>query len=164
MAPELTAGACVESPAGGCGGRSRQQDDDATLRDWQHVHNATIPAHQLSLEEVRERAGRNHLEVAYLGAVLVGCSTVRPPTDDTRTATVIARVLAAHRGQGLGEELYARGLSQARELGAEVVETVVLSSNEDGLRFAHRHGFVETQRYVLPRETVPWVDLRLRLG
>ncbi|MYT29893.1 GNAT family N-acetyltransferase [Streptomyces sp. SID8354] len=95
-------------------------------------------------------------------AELVGCSTVRPPEDEARTATVIARVLAAHRGRGFGSELYARGLDRARELGAQVVETVVLSSNPDGLRSAERHGFVELERYVLPGETVPWIDLRLR--
>ncbi len=87
---------------------------------------------------------------------------MRPPEDEARTATVIARVLAAHRGRGFGSELYARGLDRARELGAQVVETVVLSSNPDGLRSAERHGFVELERYVLPGETVPWIDLRLR--
>lgn len=141
--------------------RIQRPDDDATLGDWQHVHNMTIPAHRLALDEVRERAQRHRLEVAYRGDVLIGCSTVRPPADDTLTATVIARVLAAHRGQGFGEELYARGLNLARHLGAEVIETVVLSSNEDGLRFAHKHGFVETERYLLPGESIPWIDLRL---
>ncbi|MFI9047196.1 GNAT family N-acetyltransferase [Streptomyces sp. NPDC053427] len=82
------------------------------------------------------RRGVGDAEVAYSDEDLIGCSTVRPPTDDTLTVTVIARVLAAHRGQGFGEEISARGLSRARELGAEVIETVVLSSNEDGLRFA----------------------------
>ncbi|MFD8888788.1 GNAT family N-acetyltransferase [Streptomyces erythrochromogenes] len=120
-----------------------------------------IPTHSLSLDEVRERARRNHLEIAYLDDDLVGCSTVRPPTDETPAATVIARVLAAHRRRGFGEELYARGLNQARQLGAEVIETVVLSSNEDGLRFALKHGFVETERYLLPGDTIPWIDLRL---
>lgn len=129
--------------------------------DWRHVHNVIIPAHQLSLDEVRERAQRNHLEVAYLSDVLIGCSTVRPPAGGTLTATVIARVLAAHRRHGFGEELYARSLSQARSLGATVIETVVLSSNEDGLRFALKHGFVETERYLLPGESIPWIDLRL---
>ncbi|MFJ3673372.1 GNAT family N-acetyltransferase [Streptomyces sp. NPDC090106] len=141
--------------------RIQQPDGDAKLRDWQHAHNVIIPAHSLSLDEVRERAQRNHLEIAYLDDDLVGCSTVRPPTDETLTATVIARVLAPHRRQGFGEELYARGLNRARELGAEVIETVVLSSNEDGLRFALRHGFVETERYLLPGDTIPWIDLRL---
>ncbi|MCC5480996.1 GNAT family N-acetyltransferase [Streptomyces barringtoniae] len=141
--------------------RIQQPDDDVTLRHWQYVHNVIIPAHLLSLEEVRERARRHHLEVAYLGDDLVGCSTVRPPSDDTQTATVIARVLAPHRGQGFGGELYARGLNRARESGAETIETVVLSSNEDGLRFARKHGFVEIERYLLPGDTIPWIDLRL---
>ncbi|MER6567829.1 GNAT family N-acetyltransferase [Streptomyces sp. NPDC001093] len=141
--------------------RIQQPGDDVTLRDWQYVHNAIIPTHLLSMDQVRERAQRHHLEVAYLGDVLVGCSTVRPPSNDTLTATVIARVLATHRGRGFGEELYARGLSRARELGAKLIETVVLSSNEDGLRFAHKHGFVEIERYLLPGETIPWIDLRL---
>ncbi|WP_406458160.1 GNAT family N-acetyltransferase [Streptomyces sp. NBC_01622] len=144
--------------------RIQQPDDDATFKDWRHVHNTIIPTHVLSLDEVRERAQRHHLEIAHLndgGDELVGCSTVRPPTDETRTATVIARVLAPHRGHGFGQELYARGLDRAHELGAEVIETVVLSSNEAGLRFALRHGFVETERYLLPGETIPWIDLRL---
>lgn len=131
------------------------------LKDWQYVHNVIIPTHSLSLDDVRERVRRNHLEIAYLDGDLVGCSTVRPPTDETPTATVIARVLADHRGRGFGEELYARGLDRARELGAEVIETVVLSSNEDGLRFALKHGFVEIERYLLPGDTIPWIDLRL---
>ncbi|MFD6974918.1 GNAT family N-acetyltransferase [Streptomyces sp. NPDC059979] len=141
--------------------RFQQPDGDATLKDWQYVHNVVIPTHVLSLDEVRERSGRHHLEIAYLGGTLVGCSTVRPPVDDTLTATVIARVLAAHRGQGFGEALYARGLRRARELGAREIETVVLSSNEDGLRFAQRHAFIETERYLLPGDTIPWIDLRL---
>ncbi|AVH61591.1 N-acetyltransferase [Streptomyces dengpaensis] len=115
----------------------------------------------MSLDEVRERVRRHHLEIAYLGDVLVGCTTVRPPANDTATATVIARVLAEHRGQGFGEVLYARGLEQARALGAEVIETVVLTANEDGLRFARKHGFVEIERYVLPGGTAEWIDLRL---
>ncbi len=141
--------------------RIEQPDDDAGFKDWQYVHNLIIPTHQLSLDDVRERAGRNTLEVAYRDDVLVGCTTVRPPADDTATATVIARVLPGHRGQGLGRRLYERGLKRARELGAGAIETVVLTSNADGLRFAEKHGFVEVERYVLPGETIPWCTLRL---
>ncbi|WP_225850036.1 GNAT family N-acetyltransferase [Streptomyces sp. HPF1205] len=136
-------------------------ESDPELADWRHVHNTVVPTHVLSPEDVRERARRNHLEVAYAGDVLVGCSTVRPPLDGTATATVIARVLPGHRGRGYGEELYARGLRRARELGAEVIETVVLSSKPDGLRFAEKHGFTEIERYLLPGDTIPWIDLRL---
>lgn len=139
-------------------------DGDADLRDledWRHVHNTIIPPHRLTLEDVRERAVRNRLEVVRHGGVLVGNSTVRPPADGSATATVIVRVLPGHRRQGIGERLYARALRRARELGAETIETVVLQTNTDGLRFALRHGFAETDRYVLDGDTVPYVDLRL---
>ncbi|MPY54622.1 GNAT family N-acetyltransferase [Streptomyces sp. K1PN6] len=139
-------------------------DGDASvqdLRDWQHVHNTIIPTHVLSLDDVRGRAERNHLELGYLDGVLVGNSTVRPPEGDTATATVIARVLDGHRRQGFGEKLYVRGLERAWELGARVIETVVLESNTDGLRFALKHGFVEIERYLLEGDTIPWIDLRL---
>ncbi|MET8681130.1 GNAT family N-acetyltransferase [Streptomyces sp. NPDC004647] len=141
--------------------RIEQADSDAMLQDWQYVHNLVIPTAVLSLDEVRERAQRYQLDVAYLGDVLVGCTTVRPPTSDASAATVIARVLPDHRGQGFGGELYARGLTQARKLGASVIETVVWASNPDGLRFAQGHGFVEVDRYLLPGDSVPWFTLRL---
>ncbi|MZD07187.1 GNAT family N-acetyltransferase [Streptomyces sp. SID5785] len=138
--------------------------DDAALADWRHVHNTVVPVASalLSLEDVRERAGRNVLEVAYAAdGTLVGCTTVRPPRDGA-AATVIARVLPGHRGRGLGTVLYERGLAAARTLGADAVETVVLTSNAAGLRFAERAGFtVEVDRYRLDGDTVDWVELRL---
>ncbi|MFF2993032.1 GNAT family N-acetyltransferase [Streptomyces sp. NPDC057950] len=139
----------------------RRPADEPGLEAWRHVHNVIVPPAALSLDEVRERAGRNLLEVVHLGDVLVGCTTVRPPKDGSPAATVIARVLPGHRGRGFGGELYERALEQARTLGAEVIETVVLASNSDGLRFALKHGFAETERYVLPGGTAEWVDLRL---
>ncbi|WP_051796381.1 GNAT family N-acetyltransferase [Streptomyces sp. NRRL S-87] len=147
---------------------------DTALEHWRYVHNEIVPPDALSPEQVRDRSVRHHLEVAYLGDVPVGCTTVRPPAAVAAaaaadglapparpTATVIARVLPAHRGRGFGTELYARGLATARELGAEAVETVVLASNPEGLRFAGARGFVEFDRYVLPGDTVAYVELRL---
>jgi GNAT superfamily N-acetyltransferase len=157
----LTPFADLGSPTAMSDLRFVRPDTDAELEDWRHVHNTVIPTHHLSLDDVRDRAQRHRLEVAYLDVELVGCSTVRPSTDDEPTTIVIARVLAAHRRNGYGEQLYQRGLDRARELDAKAIGTVVLSSNPDGLRFAARHGFVETERYVLPGETVPWIDLRL---
>ncbi|MFE8936034.1 GNAT family N-acetyltransferase [Streptomyces sp. NPDC007872] len=133
----------------------------AGLADWRAVHNTVVPTAVLSLDEVRERAGRNLLDVAYLGDVAVGCSTVRPPDGETAAATVIARTLPGFRGRGFGTALYERGLAHARTLGDGGVETVVLVSNEEGLRFALARGFVEVERYVLPGDTVPFVTLRL---
>ncbi|WP_328417705.1 GNAT family N-acetyltransferase [Streptomyces violaceus] len=143
--------------------RIQAVDDDASIHDWQYVHNLIIPGDVLSLDDIRARTGRNRMEVAYLGDVLVGCTTVRPPTGDNgTTATVIARVLPEHRRRGLGTRLYERALDQARALNAQVIETVVLASNPDGLRFAEHHGFVEIERYLLREgDTVPWIDLRL---
>lgn len=135
--------------------------DDEQLEAWRYVHNTIIPAHVLSLADVRERATRNHLELACEEGVLVGNSTVRPPAGDDAVAMVIARVLAEHRGQGLGERLYERALRRARDLGARVIETCVLESNEDGLRFAVKHGFAETDRYQLDGDPAWWIDLRL---
>ncbi|MDQ0307576.1 GNAT superfamily N-acetyltransferase [Kitasatospora herbaricolor] len=157
----------MTEPRGGRAGlRIARVADEAMLRDWQHVHNTIIPTDPLSLDQVRERAGRNRLEVAHLGDVLVGCSTVRPPAadraaGDPATATVIARVLPAHRRRGFGAVLYAQGLAAARAAGAEVIETVVLASNPDGLRFALANGFVEVETYLLPGHEVPYIDLRL---
>ncbi|WP_406008299.1 GNAT family N-acetyltransferase [Streptomyces sp. NBC_00637] len=133
---------------------------EPALEQWRHVHNTIVPPAALSLDEVRERAGRYRLENAYAGDVLVGCSTVRPPEGERAVATVIARVLPGHRGRGHGAALYDHALAHARVLGARVIETCVLAVNEDGLRFARARGFAEVERYVLDGETAEWVDLR----
>jgi GNAT superfamily N-acetyltransferase len=141
--------------------RIERAHGDDQLRDWQYVHNLIIPTDPLPLDGVRERSRRNLLDVAYVGDTLVGCMTVRAPEGDEAMVTVIARVLPEQRRRGYGTELYARGLEEARGLGAGAIETVVLASNEDGLRFALARGFVETERYVLPGDTIPYVTLRL---
>ncbi|MFE0698722.1 GNAT family N-acetyltransferase [Streptomyces sp. NPDC058872] len=131
------------------------------LEERRAVHDTVVPTAVLSWEQVRERAGRNRLDVAYADGVAVGCSTVRPPDGETPAATVIARTLPGFRGRGFGTALYERGLAHARTLGGTGVETVVSASNEEGLRFARGRGFVEVERYVLPGDTVPFVTLRL---
>ncbi|MFJ6086362.1 GNAT family N-acetyltransferase [Streptomyces sp. NPDC092369] len=134
---------------------------DAMLEEWRHVHNVIVPPAALDPAGVRERAARYLLENAYLGDVLVGCSTVRPPEREGGTATVIARVLPEYRRRGYGTALYEKGLAHARVLGAGVVETCVLAVNEDGLRFAEARGFVELEQYVLDGMSDVWIDLRL---
>ncbi|HEY3514260.1 MULTISPECIES: GNAT family N-acetyltransferase [Kribbella] len=135
-------------------------EDDATLLDWQRVHNEIIPTAPLSVDEIRERATRNVLEVAYDDDVLVGCSTVRPPSEETAAAVVIARVLPAYRRRGFGTAIYEHCLRRGRELG-DGIETHILSSNVDGLAFAKARGFVEVETYLLPGDTIPFVELRL---
>ena len=135
----------------------------ALLDDWRHVHNEIIAPSPLSADEVRERSARNILDVAYLGTTLVGNMTVRPPAEGSGTATVIARVLPAYRGRGYGTELYERGLATARALGAGTIETVVLTANEAGLRFANARGFTEFERYTVEDEdgSAEYATLRL---
>jgi GNAT superfamily N-acetyltransferase len=134
---------------------------DAMVEDWREVHNAIIPTAPLSTDDVRERVRRHHLEVAYLGDQLIGCSTVRPPSEETPAVTVIARVLPEYRNRGYGEQVYRRGLAKAAEYGTDAIETVILASNVEGLHFAQRHGFVEVERYVLDGDTIPFITLRL---
>ncbi|MFF7073516.1 GNAT family N-acetyltransferase [Streptomyces pseudovenezuelae] len=134
---------------------------DEMAEEWRHVHNVIVPPAAMGLEDVRERSRRNRLENAYLGDVLVGCSTVRPPQGEDAVATVIARVLPDYRRWGFGTALYEKGLDHARELGAKVIETCVLAVNGDGTRFARARGFVEVDRYVLDGESDEWIDLRL---
>ncbi|MDX6250531.1 MAG: hypothetical protein QOF10_3891 [Kribbellaceae bacterium] len=141
--------------------RIEQVDSDASLLDWQHVHNLIIPTALLSLDDIRERAQRNVLEVAYVGDVLVGCSTIRPPSDETPAATVIARILPEYRRQGHGKALYERCLVRAQAFEAPAIETIILASNVDGLRFAEARGFVQLETYLLPGDTIPFVTLRL---
>lgn len=135
--------------------------DDATVLDWQRVHNEIIPTAPLSVDDIRERATRNVLEVAYAGDVLVGCSTVRPPSEETEAVTVIARILPEHRGKGYGETLYQHCLAKGRELDGKGVETHILATNEEGLRFAKAHGFTEVETYLLPGDTIPFIELHL---
>ncbi|GIF72200.1 GNAT family N-acetyltransferase [Asanoa siamensis] len=132
--------------------------DDAGLEDWRRVHNTVVPPFPLSLADVRERAERNRLELAYLGAVAVGNSTVRPPDADG-VAVVIARVLPEHRGRGFGALIHSRALAFARALDPVAIETLVLAANVDGLRFAERQGYVEASRYVVDGAR----EVRLRL-
>ncbi|MFE9852129.1 GNAT family N-acetyltransferase [Streptomyces sp. NPDC005576] len=130
--------------------------------EWRDVHNRVVPTAPLTADEVRERRTRNRLFVARVGDVLVGCSTVRPPVGgEGAAATVIARILPEYRKRGYGAGLYGHGLRVARELGAGAIETVVLGSNTEGLGFAVRRGFVEVETYLLPGDTVPFIDLRL---
>jgi GNAT superfamily N-acetyltransferase len=131
------------------------------LADWRSVHNEIIPTAPLSEDEVEDRATRHLLTVAYEDDTLIGCATVRPPEAGTPTATVIVRVLPPFRGRGLGTTYLEHALEAARAAGAQRIETAVLLSNDDGLRFAQAHGFVEHDRYVLDGQTIPFVDLHL---
>jgi GNAT superfamily N-acetyltransferase len=100
------------------------------------------------------------LTVAYVGDRLTGCVTVRPP-DEKGSVVVIVRILPEYRQHGYGGRLYLEAMKVARDLGGAALETIVLASNLDGMRFALSHGFVEVSRYRLPESEEPFVTLRL---
>ena len=131
------------------------------LEEWRSIHNEIIPTHRLRAEEVAERSTRHRLTLAYADGRLVGNATVRPPQDADRVATVIVRILPAHRRNGLGGAYLDAELGAARAMGARRIETVVLASSADGLAFARARGFVQHDRYVLDGDTVAYVDLHL---
>ena len=132
-----------------------------TLEDWRRIHNKIIPTAPLSAEDVEERLTRHLLTLAYDNDVLVGNATVRPSTGTTMAATVIVRILPEYRGQGHGSNYFTAALAEARALGAQRIETVILASNGEGLSFAVARGFVEFDRYTLDGDTIPFIDMYL---
>jgi GNAT superfamily N-acetyltransferase len=137
--------------------------DEASGAAWREVHNEIVPGAPLSLEQVVDRSRVYALDLALLDGVVVGCSTVRPATDE-EPVTVIVRILPPHRRRGLGTAFLAHALRRAEELGAVRIQTIVLASNTDGWDFALRRGFAETERYTLEGDTVPYVHLAAQLA
>lgn len=128
------------------------------LETWRTVHNIVISPVQLTPEEVAQRALRNDLTVAFHDGVLVGNATVRAPQDGA--VTVIVRVLPEHRRYGHGTEYLHEVLKRPHARDAEQINTVVLAASADGLAFAHRHGFVKTERYEV--DGVAFIDLTMQ--
>ncbi|GLZ77604.1 hypothetical protein Afil01_24110 [Actinorhabdospora filicis] len=135
--------------------------DTKALADWREVHNVIIPADPLSQADVRERAGRNVLSVAYVNGELVGCSTVRMPEGEERAVVVIARILPEFRRRGFGTALFQHCMEQAAELDPGVIETIVLSANKEGYEFAIGRGFVEVERGIPEGLEDEFVSLQL---
>lgn len=136
--------------------------DEVAADAWARVHNEIIPTDPLTVEQVLERSRAYVLDLATLDGSVVGCSTVRPATDDA-PVTVIARILPACRRRGYGSALLGHALTHAAAWDARRVQTIVLASNADGLDFALRRGFVETERYTLEGRSVPYIHLEADL-
>ena len=134
---------------------------EGTAALWGQIHNRIIPADPLSEDDIRQRMSRHRLTLAYDREVAVGNATLRPPAHGSGTATVIVRVLPEFRGRGYGTEYANWILSQAVNLDIDRIETVVLATNETGLRFALRMGFLECDRYTLNGGSAEYVDLWL---
>ena len=136
--------------------------DDQKADVWTQVHNQIISSDPLTVEQVVERSKLYALDLATLEGTTVGCSTVRPVVDDA-PVTVIVRILPTYRRRGLGSALLAYALTHAKAWDADHIQTIVHGSNLDGLEFALRRGFVETDRYTLEGESVPYIHLATSL-
>jgi len=132
---------------------------EGTLAGWLAVHNELIPNATLTSAHARDRLARHQLLVALRGPQVVGGTTVRPPDDEPSVVTVIVRVRPAHQGVGIGSLLFQRAMEQAVAFDPTRIKTCVLASNERGMSFALRRGFIEVDRYVLDGDDVPFVDL-----
>ncbi|BFO22459.1 hypothetical protein SHKM778_88470 [Streptomyces sp. KM77-8] len=93
--------------------------------------------------------------------MLVGSAA---PAGEAAGATVAARVLPEHRGQGHGTALHAAGTAHARGLCAAETETGVPAADTEGPRLAAAAGFTERERYVPDGRREERADLRLRAG
>ena len=132
--------------------------DDLTADAWAQVHNQIIPSDPLTVAQVVERSKLYVLDLATIDGMTVGCSTVRPALGE-EPVTVIVRILPTCRRRGLGSALLAHALAHAAAWDAVHGQTIVHASNADGLEFALRRGFVETDRYTLEGESVPYIHL-----
>jgi RimJ/RimL family protein N-acetyltransferase len=99
--------------------------------------------------------------LAYAGDDLIGNATIRPPPPGSATTTVIVCVFRPFRRRGYGPEYLAATLDQASGMAAQRIETVVLAANTEGLGFAQRRGFVETDRYTVGDGGGEYVDMVL---
>jgi GNAT superfamily N-acetyltransferase len=132
--------------------------NERTADAWAQVHNQIIVTDPLTVDQVVDRSRVYVLELASLDEMVVGCSTVRPASIEA-PVTVIVRILPAYRRRGLGSAFMAHALTHARAFGADSVQTIVHASNSDGLVFATRRGFVETDRYTMDGDSVPYIHL-----
>jgi GNAT superfamily N-acetyltransferase len=127
------------------------------IKLWRAIHNEIVPADELTLDEVTERATRSQMHLAYVGGTAVACSTIRPPSDDA--VMVIVRVLPNFRNAGLGTKLYAYLCQCSWVQDAKAIDTVVLKANTAGLSFAMSRGFETIDEYEI--EGAQYIDLRL---
>jgi GNAT superfamily N-acetyltransferase len=96
---------------------------------WRHT-NASAP------ERSRQRSWVAELDGDVVGRVVAS----RAYFSDQNDGFVVVTVAGAHRGRGIGERLYRRGLDHVLELGVDRVLSM-FDENDAGAAFAERRGF-----------------------
>lgn len=128
---------------------------------WRQVRMAVVPIERApSVAELRGQASeRQRYFLAERDGVLVGSGVVGK-SDLAGAGAVAARVLEAHRRQGVGTAILRLLAEQAAGMGFSVVGSNV--DDPGSVRFAERYGFTEVDRQVeqvraIGDEPAPWV-------
>ena len=121
----------------------RHVETDADLDTWVRVKNAVVPNEPTTAEQVRAYVDPDHLLLlAEEDGLAVGCGICDRSSFGGR-AFIAARVLPAHRRQGIGTAI-ARALgAHARALGLTGASGFVYADEPHSIAFADRFGLVE---------------------
>lgn len=125
--------------------------DDASLRAWVDVVDAVDVWGVPSFEDVRYLSrvhGRTEF-VLRVGGEPVGAAFLQPPSGGDEPACAVAGlwVRREHRRRGLGTALHRAVSTEARRLGAAVLELEAYESQEDALRYLEHRGYREHARH-----------------
>jgi GNAT superfamily N-acetyltransferase len=123
--------------------------DEGDERLSLEVYNAVWPNEAVTMDEVRhyKAAMTDHVDlVARADGDVVGSCFAAIEPQRPELVTVLATVLPAHRGRGVGTAFYRAISTWAREREREVLEAIVSDDDAESMGFAESRGFVEDRR------------------
>ena len=100
--------------------------------------------HQLTAQDLKEKAAREQAFIAQHGGQLVGCVFLQDGGDHLYLGRFA--VDPAFHGQGIGRALMEKAFAHARSLGRAEIELQARIELIDNHAIFQRFGFVETQR------------------
>jgi GNAT superfamily N-acetyltransferase len=131
----------------------RLAESDADLGAWRRVRIEVVPQERTAtVEELRALDGGRHpFLIAERGGEVVGSGALAP-SSLAGAGSVVPRVLAAYRRQGIGTVLLERLLDLTRQHGYPVA--AANTEDRGSALFAERFGFVEVDRQVEQVRTI----------
>ncbi|MGZ4290971.1 MAG: GNAT family N-acetyltransferase [Gaiellaceae bacterium] len=138
----------------------RPVESDADLETWAAVKSAVVPNEAVTAEQLRATAENDRLLLlAESGGVVAGCG-IAAPSHFVGRAFVAPRVLAEHRGRGIGAVLLRALVDHARALGRDGLIAFVYADEPHSMAFAERFGLAVAdyqleQRRVIDEEEAP---------
>jgi mycothiol synthase len=121
----------------------RTVDADADLLAWTQVKSRVVSNEPVTVQQMRANPEPDRLLVlAELDGVLAGCGIADRSSFDGR-AFIAARVLAEHRGHGVGVALVRALSDHARALGLGSMNASVYADEPHSVKFAEKLGLTE---------------------